>query len=71
MAPLLLIASLCIVAGSANGATPPHRFALHRRRRGHQATATGSSTRALSSSANRTTMLRAGVGAVSGYSARW
>src|ERR1700678_2765700 len=52
MAPLLLIASLCIVAGAGHGrrsssslrsasspaqvmgAAPPHRFALHRRRRG-------------------------------------
>src|SRR6201996_6283568 len=33
MAPLLLIAPLCIVAGGSHGATPPHRSALHRRRR--------------------------------------
>jgi hypothetical protein len=34
-APLLLIASLCIVTGAVMGAAPPHRFALHRHRRSH------------------------------------
>ncbi|AXA87004.1 hypothetical protein DDF83_07970 [Mycobacterium tuberculosis] len=37
-APLLLIASLCIVVGAGfTSAAPPHRFALHRRRRGSRA----------------------------------
>ena len=36
-APLLLIASLCIVTGAAHRAAPPHRFALHRHRRGPSA----------------------------------
>src|ERR1700733_10717401 len=31
--PLLLIAALCIVAGRVIYAAPPHRCALHRRRR--------------------------------------
>ncbi|WP_155766777.1 hypothetical protein [Mycobacterium intracellulare] len=33
MAPLLRIASLCIVSARVMSAAPPHRFALHRRRR--------------------------------------
>src|SRR3984885_11386273 len=34
-APLLHIATLCIVAGADICAAPPHRNALHRRRRGY------------------------------------